>query len=713
MLLAFALWIFCFWGFLSDKLSLVSDAISYHDHFQYFIQNISQGVYPMWDYIENRGAPTEFFMRRIGSFNPLFWLILLLDKAGLSFNHAYLSFLALYYLLGIAGYYLIVKRILKDELIAFLACLLLMFSSLGTRPFDSFLLFSFVPLVWFFYFLIVFCQEFTKHAFIGIIFTLMILFATYLPFYFLSTIFIFLIWYGIFYFKNFRPAWRGFVSFVSGHKLLSSFCLLALIISLLPSLLFFREILRGEIVFPERHYYGSSSNMLEVGYKTVTDWGMEEDIAYSGAYSNLTKFHFAIFYAPLFTYVVFLCGLITAVHKRLIFLFCWGISIFVLFSSNTPVFEFLYQHLFYFKYFRNLHFFLWLVLLPLVIFILADQMQSFLKFSPESRERRISLFFFLVLAHAGILYYIYDQKQGIATSYAVTLLSFILFLLYFYGGLKRKNLVFVLLILSVVVIQPVEVYHYLQKNSERKGQPYTFDHPYSMVRLGESIEILEKSKIASKDDREAHTLKMQEPRVYSTYYATKWSYFFNKKISEGVLGSYFMSSFLVYDRVKIIDNNENIDLKEIEDSLIGYKNLAFVAKGEGEKDLSLSNQVENINAEATYIAEDSQELKVLKVNANGVKVKTDFDFPRFLVFNDSYHSRWKVFVNGQEAKLWRANIAFKGLWVPAGENIVYFRFGENGQYVLNLCFFIIFNLMGAILLYFSFKDLKSALTKAA
>ena len=38
--------------------------------------------------------------------------------------------------------------------------------------------------------------------------------------------------------------------------------------------------------------------------------------------------------------------------------------------------------------------------------------------------------------------------------------------------------------------------------------------------------------------------------------------------------------------------------------------------------------------------------------------------------------------DGRQAPLYRANVSFRGVWVPEGEHGVEFRFGARGQYVL-------------------------------
>jgi len=195
--LSFALWIFSFRGFLAGELTLTGDAIAYFEHMKFYLDQISRLVYPLWDFTRNWGVPVELFLRRIGSFNPLFFLIIFLDKLGLAYETSYLLFLAGYYFLGMVGFYLLAKRFFNNTSAAFSAYLLLMFSSLGTKIFDSYIILTFVPTVWFFFFLVAFVQAQEKRFFLGITFTTMILLTTYIPFYFL-TIFLFF----IFCFKN-------------------------------------------------------------------------------------------------------------------------------------------------------------------------------------------------------------------------------------------------------------------------------------------------------------------------------------------------------------------------------------------------------------------------------------------------------------------------------------------------------------------------------
>jgi len=382
--LSFLIWLLCFRQFFTGELAFFSDAKSYYNHIQFFIKNLAHGVFPLWDTTWNCGLPNEFFLRRFGAFNPAFLLILIPYKMGFPFLFSYLFFLAIYYFIGMLGFYGLAQRVLGDQRAAFAAYLLLMFSSLGTRLFDSYILLIIVPLVWFFYCLVAFFQDSSqfcgfperaqtnvllghcarpgnpqnweapffqeesqgrqRHYFLGITFTSMILFSTYIPFYFLMIFFTFLICYAALYFKQLRLIGRNVIQFAKNNKVLVGLCVMAMILSALPGVLFMQESTRGELAVPFRHSASSEGNQIGVGLQTITSWGMLEDIVFSAAFhKDVRLFNFAVLYIPLFAYVVLFFGIFTSMTKKLFFFFMWGIGVFIMFSPYTSVYHFLYK----------------------------------------------------------------------------------------------------------------------------------------------------------------------------------------------------------------------------------------------------------------------------------------------------------------------------------------------------------------------------------
>ncbi len=609
---SFLLWVFAFRGFFSGELAFTSDAISYYNHIQFFIRNLAEGVFPLWDPLWNTGVPNDFFLRRFGAFNPSFLLILIPYKLGFSYLSSYLFFLAGYYFIGMLGFYALAKRIFNNTFAAFTAYLLLMFSSLGTRLFDSYLLLMVVPMIWFFYCLVRFNQTGKKHFFIGITFTLMVLSSTYIPFYFFLILGTFLMSFGIVYFKNIPDIARKYILFLKKHKVLSLLCAGAVMLALLPGILFMRESAKGEMAFPQRHSASIESNQVAVGLETITSWGMLEDIAYSVEFlKDITKFKFAVLYVPPAFCVILLGGLFIGMTKRLIFFFLWGISLFIMFSPYAPVYNFLHKHIFFFRYFRNLHFFLWIILLPIFILFVAEQFNVLLKKIPKFQPERV---------------------------WVLTI------------------------VLVLITAHPLITYYYLNKNSDKQIS-YVYDQLYKTIDF---MNIAQSRSSATPNMgwacrekeskcRKTFALRYKTAPSLGVYYATKWARMLSQQVSNEDTARYLKYKFYFYDKLGALDNMSDFKVNEFQ-SLKG----------------------------------SSQEFQILDYDVNSIKLKTNFNEEKFLVYNDSFHSRWQAFLNGQKTEIIRAQVAFKGVLLPAGENIVYFRYGAIWLYVWNYFLMAVF-----------------------
>jgi hypothetical protein len=674
LVISWLIWCFSFKGFITGKLALVSDALAYYEHFKYYIDQLMRGVYPMWDATWSCGIPFEFFLRRIGSFNPFYSLIMFFRVIGIPATQAYLLFLAVYYFIGMVGFYKLSEIALKDRMLAFIAFLTLMFSSLGTRLFDSYILLTFIPMVWFFYFLLAFHGEQKRHYFLGMIFTAMILFTTYVPFYFITILLCFLIITAIFYFPSCREFVVNLFRFSRKHLIFVLACLLIFSYALLPGLLFFKEGKRGEFVLTYRHSTLKTENSMEVDPEW-NKWAMVEDVTYAKHYPELKDFNFAILYVPISVYVVFLMALFIRMNKRIIFLFALGIIFFLIGSPDvTGFYNFLYKHVFYFKYFRNLHFFLWLVLLPLCILFLVEELKIFLRYKPATKKHKILLLFFLITIHAGILIYFIKQGNGLISTYCALGGSFIFLVLYFYFSFFSKGILFMIPVMMMVVSQPIEVFHYLQKNSVKPGLHYRYEKEYFKLRIPDDI-------------RAKHFYQPLELSAYSYqnvdeslrpvpgYFDTKWFAQFVSNINAEVLDHYRVGKLLIYDHIKVMPDSL-INWEELGETLAHHKNMAFINQPSEESGDAGGNQVE-------LVTEQSKNVQLLEFDANVVRLKTAFPTKKFLVYNDSFYHGWQAFINGNEVPLYKANVAFKGIWVPAGEQVVTFRFGEIWKRFLN------------------------------
>ncbi len=67
-------------------------------------------------------------------------------------------------------------------------------------------------------------------------------------------------------------------------------------------------------------------------------------------------------------------------------------------------------------------------------------------------------------------------------------------------------------------------------------------------------------------------------------------------------------------------------------------------------------------------------LAILQYDLHTIIIAIDTDQPGYLVLPDAYYPGWQATVDGQPAPIWRANYAFRAVYVPAGEHTVQFVF---------------------------------------
>ncbi|MFA5088286.1 MAG: hypothetical protein WC552_04555 [Candidatus Omnitrophota bacterium] len=688
--LSFALWIFLFRGFLFGNLDVSSDAIPYYEHTRFYLENLKQGVFPLWNPTWDGGSTNDFFLRRIGDYNPFLLLILLLNSLGLSFYSSYFSYYAFYFFLGMVGFYLLAKRLLKDTRIAFVAYLLLLFSSLGTRILDSYIILVAVPMAWFFYFLIAFFQEQQKKFLLGMTFSMMILLTTYIPFYFVTIVLGFLISFCLVYPDQLGSLILRLVGFVRKNKIFFIFCVAAVLLALIPGLMFYRDASRGEFVVPLRH--GTDpGNALVVHTENILNWATLEDLIFSHFFIHTPRFQMAVLYVPIFSYLLLLLGVLTAIQRRTFLFFVLG-SIFFLLSMPkiVPVYDFLYKHVFWFKLFRNLHFFLWLVILPVFILFIADQFRVFLDLQPSNKKQRYLLLGFVIAAHAGLIAFLFSQEGVILSTYLVAGLSLIFFFLYFHGWFKNKRAALFFALFLLVVLQPIEAYYYFAQNITKDSGPYRYDRPYLDFSF-------------FRDKRDAFSFDDNAPP--QVYFGGYWYDFLLRNTKYEKVKDYLWHKFVVYDYTKKIDE-ENFDFREIEDVFRDNRNLAFVWLPDPSASLEeevIRKRIIGRNMFAKQLSENTDEFQVVSFNSNMLKIKTNFSARKFLVYNDTYHSKWRASINGRKADLYRANVAFKGLWLPPGENLVVLSFGTKGQYCFNVFFLLFFDFVLIYLLWLGIK----------
>jgi hypothetical protein len=662
---SFAVWVFAFRGFLTSKFALISDAASYYDHTKFFIENLGHGVYPLWDPFWNNGAPNDFFLRRIGALNPFYLFILLLKSVGIPYTLSYLWFLGTYYWSGMIAFYLLARRIYQDSFIAYGGYLILLFSALGTRLFDSYMMLVTVPLIWFFYFLTAFSQTPRKHFFLGMMLFGMILAGTYIPLYFLIILGLFSVLFFLIYFDFIPEILRRYVQFFKENKILVLSSLLILIFSFFPVISFFHDSARGQVVLPIRHGDADLGGALAVPHQTL-DWGAVEDLMYSSFFSDLRLYKFAVVYVPFFSVILIILGFIGRINRRAVFLFLLGVVLFCgIVPHGLPFYDFFYRHVFFLKYFRNLHFFIWFFLIPLFVMFALEQWKLFAEIRLPGPRQRYFLLIYVFFVHVIVFLFVWWRKDAVSATYVMIFLSLALCSMMALRLLRPDVWGFALLTLTVL-IQPLQAYYYFSLKAIAHVHPYDYDFSYTSLKI-KNTDLIKPENIP--------------PVKQTLYYASGGYNFVYQNISDHALAKYLQNKFILVDRLEYVDRDAAAG--GLERNFLTDADSAVVFKNK-ENDLKLNGNDPHPPSQGLRIDGNSTEFKLLSFDADHVRVRLDVPYEKFLIYNDSYDPYWRVSIDGRPAMLNEVNGAFKGVWVPAGRSVVEFSYGCWWQYAMNI-----------------------------
>ncbi|MFH2035299.1 MAG: hypothetical protein ABIJ45_02760 [Candidatus Zixiibacteriota bacterium] len=97
---------------------------------------------------------------------------------------------------------------------------------------------------------------------------------------------------------------------------------------------------------------------------------------------------------------------------------------------------------------------------------------------------------------------------------------------------------------------------------------------------------------------------------------------------------------------------------------------------------------------------DAGTTQIIDYAIDSVLIETSTPANSILVLGDNYYFKWKVYVDGQEAKLMRAYGSFRAVAVPSGEHQVLFKYDPNGNGLARMVTLLTLLLVGIILAYY-------------
>ncbi|MDE2027917.1 MAG: hypothetical protein KGK03_05545 [Candidatus Omnitrophica bacterium] len=657
---SFILWIFCFWNFFAQRLPLFADAISYRDHILFYTDSLSKGVFPLWDPTWFYGAPNEFFLRRMGEVNPFFFLIILLKWAGVSSAAAYLVFIGLYYFLAALGVYLIARLLFTDRLVAFAAYILFLFSSWGSEIFYNYIIIIFVPIIWSFFFLLCFGRKPQRSSLLGLSLCLGLIATTYIPFFFVIILTVFTFFFIFFYPRSLADFFKKSLSFFAKHKFFSFICAAFLLISCIPGLAFYKESKSGGFVLPGRHFgNASASSAVTVGAQATESGDLVSHGYFDRLFDDQAHLDMGDIFIPYVFFLVLLISIPARINKLIYFLLFNILMLFLItITTASRINAFLYGHLFFLKFIRQIYYLFWLGILPMAILLSAAALKPLLE-AISASSRKAAWLAVIITAHLAFAGFLLTRQGVLAGAWAAMALSLVFFIVYWRWGNRASRLALCLL-LAAVFIQSAQVYAQMDKKL--------------FAGLQEQFEY-----------QKAHI--SQKPSKMELYYATHWFSALVDFMDPASLHTYLEHRFILYDNVFPYEENMPF-FKTFDVTAAAGGNVAYLPKFESTAKDWQSKP--GVLPEADIHPLKSGKLLLVHADANTWRLKARLPYRQFLVINDNYDTRWHATINGRPAHLYRANVAFKGLWLPAGQSDILLRFADPWNYVFRWALIVIF-----------------------
>jgi hypothetical protein len=507
----------------------------------------------------------------------------------------------------------------------------------------------------------------------------MILAGTYIPLYFLIILGLFLVLYSLIYFDLLAVIFQRYAQFFNKNKILVLLSLLLVVISFLPGIAFFHDSERGQIVLPIRHGAAGQALTLTVPHQTL-DWGVPEDLMYSYYFSDLRLFKFAVVYVPFFSFILIILGLIGRINRRAVLIFLSGAVLFcAIVPHGFPFYDFLYSHVFFLKYFRNLHFFIWFFLIPLFVIFALEQWKVFAEIKPSHLRQKYLMLAYIFAVHLIVFMFVWWRKDAVWSTYMMIFLSLVFFSLLALKLLRSQSWAFALLTLAIL-IQPLQAYHYFSLKALVHNAPYAYDFSYSALPF----------KNTDFDKPESIPVAKQ-----SLYFAAGEYNFVYQNVSNYALAKYLQHKFILVDHLECVQRDQSPAV--LEQNFLTGADTAVVFKNKA-TGLKLDGNDPHPPSKALGINGNSDRFKVLSFDADHTRLALSIPYEKFLVYNDSYDPYWKASVDHHPARIIEVNGAFKGVWVPAGRSLVEFSYGAWWQYAMNilLSFFALIFLAGVI-----------------
>lgn len=645
------LWTWLMRDFILGTIPVNMDTHTIYGVTKYYFNNLLNGTVPLWEPFVNIGRP--FYAIAICNlFNPVTQLVPLLKILGVNYQIAFNIYIITYFFVSAWGFYLLCREWVTDKRVAYLGFVAFIFSGFGVSLFTQFTLFEIItPCIWFMYFFTRFIKDPRLPHALGCVLAVMMILSSYLPFYALTWMMVSAVVLAFIYPKGTVQAITRTWYWIVIHKRVMALSLVAILIAAAPLIAYKIIDQSGDVVSPGRHcQYVDRATCVE---RTLTEQGgmLYEETSRSGTagerldigylISHLDKLTYgsdSVFFLPFACYIVLFVSWARSVNRRALWLL---ISAFVIWliaqGAQSPLHPWLYEHLFFIKYFRNL-FFLNVFTFTLILLAIVVMLDDWLKPNSATITARKGIIISIVAA-LGLAVVVLARFKGVSGLQWVTLGLFGAGLIALYTPLQamvRRHLwVWVILI----VLQPINVMAHYAINAKEFAYPLPHQHTqpvFSWIRPQEPV--------------------TSAARIYQFVPYQDFFYAMSMTDSPATVG---------YPQ-SVVKNTFMLSQDKGDDALSNYARYKFIT------------YEEPIMGQGKVIKGPGQGIEINSFTVNQLTVTTYFQQQLYLVYNDSYTRYWNVSIDGKSVNLEEANKAFKGVWVPAGTHQVRWSYNPPG-----------------------------------
>ena len=709
--------LFCFFArdFISGATPLNLDSFANYALTKFYIDNLLQGVFPLWNPFVDIGQPFVSLVV-LGLQNPLVLAVAVLVKAGLNFYHAYVGYLLLNLFLAGWGFFQLARKLLRHELLAVFCYTAFLFSSVGLNVFNQAnLLLILVPVPWLFYFLLEFFEGFERRHFCGLALSAMLIPMSYLPFHALVLLGAFGLCCLLVVPGALLPAAKGLGVFLRKNVLLSVLAVTGLLTVSMPALTYrtfgdtehFVSPYRRCIDKPREECPGILSDQrLGMTYDDVSSFGtIAERVGFRSLFSHLDKISYGIdgvWYLPAYLYLILLLAVPTRCAKLSLFLMALGAMVLTVALGQATVFDrFLYAAIPLFQHFRNKFFFI-AYLAPILILLAASQLKAIFldgdRPSPLLNSR--AGFWLLSALHGLALGWLLRQSAVLATTLLTVILSWIVLMFVARRDILVLRPVLKGLLIVILLLEPAQVWGHYVHNARPFACPvassstrpvFSFQRHFAEA----AEECLTRRYLYHYRDHQG-TLTMRDVTWFSglPLWMNRNLFYLMVRMPNEWLMRYLQFKLIAYDRVAEFGRSED-SIMQVMEAIHHLDDVAYVPKADARLAGFLGAAAAPEQNPPFAASGESALMKVLYFDVNTLRVQTNFPVDKFLVYVDSFHSGWKAFVNGVPAPLYRAQLTFKGVAVPAGKQTLEFRFAPPAgawPFVAGTLFILIFGL---------------------